>query len=56
MYFSYFNQFESSFFEFFDPKNGGIPIFTIFLSPEIKKIEKTTKSLMCDSVKLKIFI
>ena len=56
MYFSYFNQFESCFFEFLDSKNGGIPIFTIFLSPEIKKIEKTTKSLIRDSIKLEIFI
>ena len=56
MYFFYFNQFESCFFEFLDPKNGRIPIFTIFLSPEIEKIEKTTKSLMRNSIKLEIFI
>jgi len=41
--------------EFLDPKNGGILIFTSFLSIETKKKQKTTKSLMRDTVKCFLF-
>jgi len=50
-----FTNFQNYIFEFLDPKNGGILIFTSFLSIETKEKQKTTKLLMRDTVKHLIF-